>query len=376
MTKKSFYIFLFLFNLVLVSNAQSITVSNVVTTGRFNTCNIAPTITASLLPGGSGSVVQNGALACINPNDSSLIELVFTNLRWNQIPDNNWLHGVYFINGTGTGIRIIGNSLTSPNWIFKSTGSLGACPTGGQVQGGPGYYFDGTSASSCCPGNMPFDGLPNNNYGDITLNCSTPFSISFILKIRNFNLGTNFFLKLRGSSDGNTGCWNIPDLVNGTVTFTIAGIPCITNPLLCNPVGNTVFTTSLTGPHQWQQSMDSVVFNNITDNTNFVGTNTASLNLNNISSSNYGQQFRCVSNGLISQTFTLTFKNTWTGLINSDWHTAGNWSCNTVPDAFTDVIINAGSNVVLGANTTIRSLRINAGGNLTTNSGVTLTILH
>jgi hypothetical protein len=97
--------------------------------------------------------------------------------------------------------------------------------------------------------------------------------------------------------------------------------------------------------------------------------------LSGINSSRYGEQFRCVANGINGQIFTLTFKNTWTGAINADWGIAGNWSCGSVPDAYTDVIINFG-NVVISSNTTIRSLVIKPEATLTTNTGAVLTILH
>ncbi len=366
---------MFFLSMVSIVKAQSINVSGIVTTGRFNTCGISPIITATFISG-NGSMVQNGALACLNPNDSSLVELTFSNLRWDKSPNDNWLHAVYFLNGSGTGIRIIGSSFTTPNWIFMSSGCTGACPTGGQVQGGPGYYFDGTNQSYCCfYGNPAPDGNPCNNYGDSTAKCSNPYSISFLIKIRNFNISNSFVLRLRGSSDGNTGCWQTADQTFNSVTFQIAGIPCGASPVLCNPIATAVLTTGLIGPYQWQNSTDSVQFNNIVDNSNYTGTNSSSLNLSNISSNRYGEQFRCIANGITGQIFTLTFRNSWTGLINTDWNTAGNWSCNAVPDANTDVIINGG-NVVLNSNATIRSITIRAPATLTTNTGVILTILH
>jgi hypothetical protein len=376
MIKKTIYLFIYFFNVVVILKSQSINVNGIVTAGRFNTCGITPTINATFISG-NGSMVQNGALACLNPNDSSLIELVFSNLRWDKNPNDNWLHGIFFINGPGTGIRIIGNSLTPPNWIFMSSGSLGACPTGGQAQGGPGYYFDGSYQSSCCfNGSNVIDGNPSNNYGDSTAKCSKPYNITFLIKIKNSNISNSLLFKLYGSADGNTGCWQTTDLTNNIITFQIAGIRCNPSPFLCNPIGNAVLTTGLAGPYQWQQSSDSVQFNNISDDANYSGTNSANLNLSNISSNRYGEQFRCVANGINGHAFTLTFKNTWTGAINTDWNTAGNWSCNAVPDANTDVIISSGSIVVLSNNTIIRSLTLRVGANFTIATGVILTILH
>jgi photosystem II stability/assembly factor-like uncharacterized protein len=65
--------------------------------------------------------------------------------------------------------------------------------------------------------------------------------------------------------------------------------------------------------------------------------------------------------------------NTWLGTISTAWETAGNWSCGTVPDANTDVIINSGT-VVLSSNVTIKSFNIKPGVNFTVNSGFNLNV--
>ncbi len=182
-------------------------------------------------------------------------------------------------------------------------------------------------------------------------------------------------MRFLGTSDGNTGCWQIPDTQINTFSFSLRGISCAPNPFLCNPIGTAVLASGLAGPYQWQNSTDSVVFNNITNNVNYSGTNTANLSLSNITSNRYGEQFRCIDNGITGQIFTLKFRNTWTGAINSDWGTAGNWSCGTVPDDNTDVVINSGT-IVLNMNTTIRSLIIKPTATLTVNTGFVLTIVH
>jgi hypothetical protein len=374
MNRKVIYILISLLSFVTITKAQPINISNIVTEGRFNTCGVAPTIVANLV-GGSGSFVQNGVLVCINPNDSSVIDVTISNIRWNINPDNNWLHGLYLT--TGAGVRVIENSLMPPNWVFQNT-CIGLCPTGGQTQGGAGYYFDGTTASSCCAGTNPnfFDGNPANNYGDSTAKCTKSYSVSFTIKVKNSFIRAAFTQRLRGSSDGNTGCWATADQVTtSTITYNLAGLACTSNPVMCNPNGAATFTTGLPGPYQWQHSSDSVLFTNISDNSNYAGTNTSSLSLTNMASNRYGEQFRCVANGINGQVFTLKFQNRWIGAINSDWNTPGNWSCGTVPDANTDVLINFG-NIIISSNVTIRSLTLNSPATLTTSTGFALTILH
>ncbi len=372
MIKKITSTFVF-FCFTLINIAQTINVSNITTSGRFSSCNLGlPTVTASFVSG-NGAMVVNGALACINPSDTTTIKVIIGNLQWSQGPDVNWMHGFFIPTNPNYSMASINSA--PANWYF-TTGCTGACPTGTTITGGLGMYYAGSGpgAAPCCA-NGGTTATPCDNWGDPTFTCGTPGSFSFNLKIKNSSISSNLQFILRGTSDGNTGCWNIGDAITSRVIFQIAGIACSTNPSLRNSVANTTYTTNLAGPYQWQNSTDSVQFNNITDNANYSGTNGSALGLSNISSNRYGEQFRCVVNGINGQVFTLKFSNTWTGAINNDWNNAGNWSCGTVPDQYTDVIINFGS-VVLSANTTIRSLSIKPNATITTSTGVVLNILH
>jgi len=80
-------------------------------------------------------------------------------------------------------------------------------------------------------------------------------------------------------------------------------------------------------------------------------------------------------NGVAGTVFSITFANNWTGANNNQWNNPGNWSCNTVPDANTDVTINIG-NVVINSNTIIRSLTTGTGAGITVTAGNTLTVTH
>ncbi|HZL10435.1 MAG TPA: GEVED domain-containing protein [Prolixibacteraceae bacterium] len=58
----------------------------------------------------------------------------------------------------------------------------------------------------------------------------------------------------------------------------------------------------------------------------------------------------------------------WTGAVNTDWNTPGNWSCNVVPDLSSDVIIpNVTNQPVLSSGDagTVKDLTINTGSSLT-----------
>ena len=161
-----------------------------------------------------------------------------------------------------------------------------------------------------------------------------------------------------------------PDGQSSSTTFLFSGG--------CPSESCTAFAipSSLTGTnYQWQLSTDSVNFNNITNNSVYSGTNADTLHLNNATSSWYGYQFRCVVDGNYSNTFTLRFTDYWTGAINTAWENAGNWSCGSLPDANTDVIINSGT-VIVNSNATIRNLSLAPAVNITVNSGFKLTVNH
>src|ERR1700751_5619811 len=91
---------------------------------------------------------------------------------------------------------------------------------------------------------------------------------------------------------------------------------------------------------------DSVHYNNISNGALYSGVLKDTLTLNNPPTSMYGDLYRCAITKAGVTTYssinTLKFTATWTGAVNTDWATAGNWSCNVVPDAHTDVIINTG----------------------------------
>jgi hypothetical protein len=148
-------------------------------------------------------------------------------------------------------------------------------------------------------------------------------------------------------------------------------------PLTLCPGDSTTLTAGITAysSYRWALNTDGGDFYTlINDNSNYSGTNTATLRLNNISSSFYGYKFLCqVDASLSSRVFTLQFANNWKGTVNGDWNNPANWSCGTIPDANTDVIINTGS-VNVKSNGFCRTLTVKPGAGVTVTPGFTLTI--
>jgi hypothetical protein len=147
---------------------------------------------------------------------------------------------------------------------------------------------------------------------------------------------------------------------------------------ICPLIGTAIIVsnlTSATNNYQWQLNSGNG-FNNITADSNYIGAvDDSMLQLNQIPSSWYGYQYRCVVNGASSNIYTLKFVDTWISTTDSTWGTAANWGCDRLPDSNTDVIINSGT-VVLKSNATVRSLMVSPGASFTVAVGNKLTITH
>ncbi|MBL0358167.1 MAG: DUF3616 domain-containing protein [Chitinophagaceae bacterium] len=146
---------------------------------------------------------------------------------------------------------------------------------------------------------------------------------------------------------------------------------------LCPGYTNTQLSSDLNGAaYSWQwDTCGNGCYAAITDNSNFSGVATKYLSITNMPTSWNGYHFRCVTDGNNSNTYTIKFSLNWTGAVNNNWETAGNWDCNHLPDENTDVYIEKGM-PALHSNAAIRSISISNAANLTITSGNNLTTLH
>jgi beta-glucosidase len=160
---------------------------------------------------------------------------------------------------------------------------------------------------------------------------------------------------------------------------TSSGLSCNINKFdfatSCTNSTTSFIGTSTTGnTYQWQLSTDSVHYNNISNSSLYSGVMADTVTLTNPPTSMYGYLYRCaITNGGIttySSVNTLKFTATWTGAVNTDWATAGNWSCTIVPDANTDVIINTGltNYPIINSSAICRSLTANQNSSVQVNS--------
>lgn len=143
---------------------------------------------------------------------------------------------------------------------------------------------------------------------------------------------------------------------------------------------NRVFLAN-SATRQWQQNTGSG-FVNITDNSNYSGTGTDTLQITGAPTSWYGYTYRCIlTDGAVSDTsniFTLKFSLTWNGATDNSWENPANWNCGVLPDANTDVMIYPGAARFPEINTSVscRSLTAKPGVSVTVKPGAHLMITH
>jgi hypothetical protein len=142
---------------------------------------------------------------------------------------------------------------------------------------------------------------------------------------------------------------------------------------VCAGGSRTLSADTLENTYQWQLNTGSG-FLDISDNANYRGAATVSLQLQNIPSSYYGYQYRCLVNGVAGVVYTLKIAAYWTGNTNTAWENANNWGCGVVPDANTDVFIFGGKSnyPIINNNTSCRSISSNKNTSLAVSLGRTI----
>jgi len=189
------------------------------------------------------------------------------------------------------------------------------------------------------------------------------------------NLGRNWKFKVNTGSECPVEYVSVENWGSHIIWITAPCLDYNTTYTLCNG-DSTVFFFNGGGSIQWQVSTDGITYNNISDNGNYIGTNTGGLRLHNIPSSWYGNMYTCLSNGVSSKLYyKIKFANNWNGNTDTTWENAANWSCGSLPDNNTDVIIRNGT-VFLHTDVTVKSLTVNPGASLIIAPGINLTVLH
>lgn len=241
MLKNYFFILTLLTSVFGLSQSNFVTVGNITRTGNFATCGSTPIITAEMITS-DGSIVEDGDLKIIDPCGFTTLRVTMSNLRYDQ-PGANWVHGFFFPEGENI---TVANVNLPAGWIPQLSCTGAPCSAGDT--GGVGFYYDGTNSNSCCGSNPNNDGNPANNYGHSSLDCYTNFSIGFDMTFCNSRIDTETtYFSLKGSSDGNTGCWSIADTQDNSVSFSINTIASEIPLYASGPENTEVITECING---------------------------------------------------------------------------------------------------------------------------------
>lgn len=146
---------------------------------------------------------------------------------------------------------------------------------------------------------------------------------------------------------------------------------------LCPGYTTIQIASSLSGSsYTWEvDSCSNGCYSTISDDAFFSGSNTKYLNISNMPTIWNGYKFHCIVDGENSTEYSIKFSLNWTGAVDNNWETPGNWDCNHLPDENTDVFIKSGA-PVLNSSTAIRSLQLSSSANLSITTGNNLTIKY
>lgn len=226
------------------------------------------------------------------------------------------------------------------------------------------YYFTNKNTIQCTIAGDTLKMMHNYGCGD----CPSGCTLGRIWKFNVLNTNTCTVNYLSVENWGGPVAW----LTNACFDYT-------TYNTVCSKDSTAFYSYSPVGgnsTYQWQVSSNGAAYTNIYNDSNYSGTNTSTLKLYNIPSAWYGNTYSIIFNGERRKLFfKLKIENTWTNTTSGAWENAANWSCGTLPDSNTDVVIKGGI-VHLNTNVSIRSLTLLPGATLNIANGVQLTILH
>jgi len=306
----------------------------------------------------------------------------------------------------GTSVRIRGINLSnSTGAIFSRIGYLGTptqitdtaitailLPLDPSVVGA--YVYVADAGESYKAGPLGFVYIPPS------VNSFSPTSASFgdTVYIKGYDLSHATFVRFGGVNA--LSFWTISDTLiaavvgnakSGYVTveidvaqgpITTVGAPALFTYIphvaqVCDTLGTASITSIKTGTlYEWQvDTLGNGVYKDISNNANYNGVTTDTLQLTTIPSSWSGYQYRCIVDGTNSNITTLKITDTWTGATSAAWEDPTNWSCDAIPDLNTDVVITSGT-IILNSNQIVKSLTLSPTVNFTVGSGHTLTITH
>ncbi|MCG2610582.1 T9SS sorting signal type C domain-containing protein [Flavobacterium sp. SM15] len=339
------------------------------------TISVYPSLTASIT--GNNGPICSGANAVFNLTGTNNAIVTYTiNGGSNQAVSLSAL-GTASVTVTGATVNQTLNLVSVSSGICSTTISGTSTVTVNSV---PIASIAGNNGQICSGSNAIFN-LTGTNNAVVTYtinggsNQTVTLSASGTATVTLTAVSSNQTLNLVSVSLGcsTTLSGNSTVVVNASPTASISG----NNSPVCLGA-NAIFNLSGTN--------NAVITYNINGGSNqtvsLSGSGTATVTLTAVLSNQTLNLVSVASGGCsasLSGNSTVMVNNstTWTGAAaDNQWGTAGNWSCNLVPLAGSDVIINSGTVIVSGVNALANTIALNGTATLTINSGNNISVTN
>jgi len=172
----------------------------------------------------------------------------------------------------------------------------------------------------------------------VLINKSSFTNISFSVAIK-YDVG----IASTGVSIGDFNNDGKPDISTANALWPAKTISVFKNKAgeqssICSGGNGSIVSNVLGTNYQWQVNEGSG-FSNLSDNAVYSGVNSEILNLTAAPGTYFNYQYRCIVDGAYVAPVYLRFGNKWTGAQSTSWEEPANWSCASLPDSNTDVVI-------------------------------------
>ena len=237
--------------------------------------------------------------------------------------------------------------------------------------GGVKTFFNNTGSVSAK--NSLFEPLVAN-YTNVAGNLTTsssPFVLASDLHLKDHSLAID-----AGTATGAP----LQD-IDAVVRTAVPDMGAYENKQSCLGVNKIYYSDSIGSAYQWQV-FNGTSFVNISNGASYTNVTTSKLTVIAPANTTTGTRFRCsvtTPGGTVnSSEITLRFYNRWLGTAGNDnWISIANWSCGTIPDQYTDVIVPSAKAFypITNVSGTIRKLQAENGSSITVKTGSSLIIV-
>lgn len=344
----------------------------------------SPVVTVVVFPASVGGTVLSDATVCSGTNSTTLTLTGYTGsvVKWQSSTMQNFNNAVDIANTT--------NTLTATNLItttyYRAVVQSGGCaavnstsaritvqnsPKGGTLSGSATVCYGTNSTTLTLTGFtntiQKWQSSPVNDFSSGVVDIA---NTAATLTVTNLTATTYYRVVVV-----NANCTSYSTIATIAVNPMLTAVIASNNSPICSG-SNAVFNVTGSSGATLTYSINGGV-NQTVVLTGGVGTITvvgATVNQTlSLVSVTLGVCSQVVSG---TSTVTINNANVWTGAVDTQWSTPGNWSCGTLPTAATAVTINSGTVIVSGVNALANTLVLNGTSTLTVNSGNNITVTN